>query len=231
MTRNRSGLIVLQVVGGLSILPYPFVLLANVMSAGASSRTGGAWLFWVLASLYPIIWIVLDIFAWRAMSRGNIKLAFGLSGIPAASTVLGLGIMLFSWIGLGLGSVGIGSGGLHSQTYPTNNPVLDSVILADKDIQMGHDPAGSVERTLRQVDQNLKLINTSVAPYGSPLGVALSGLSVSLDGTLNGQENRIKLIRGLAARGARLSGEEASDPHKSLLLRRALYDGPARTAQ
>jgi hypothetical protein len=32
---NRGGLIVLQAVGALSILPYPFVLLANIMSMAA----------------------------------------------------------------------------------------------------------------------------------------------------------------------------------------------------
>jgi hypothetical protein len=228
---NRSGLVAVQAVGALSILPYPFVVLANIMSAAAPGRTATTTLAWMLLSLYPFVWIALDVFAWRAMGRGAAGLAFGLSSVPAAATILGAGIYLFSWIGFGLGSVGVGPGGVHSTTYPTNNEAIDSVILAGKDIELGHDPAGSVERTLRRVDANPKLINVAVAPYGSALNVALTALSISLDGTMPPQQDRLKLVRGLVARGAKLSGDEALDLTKTWRLRRALYDGPVRTAE
>src|SRR5580658_3939836 len=123
---NRNTLIVLQAVGGLSILPYPFVLLANIMSIAAVGRTPATQLPWILLSFYPIVWIVLYFFAWRAMARGAVGLAFGLSSIPAAACLIVAGFFVFSWIGFGLGSAGIGSGGLHSITYPTNNPLLDT---------------------------------------------------------------------------------------------------------
>jgi hypothetical protein len=89
---NRSGLIVLQVMGALSILAYPFVLLANIMSLAAPGHTARTTLAWVLLSLYPFVWIALDIFAWRAMARGAVGLAFGLSSVPAAATILWAGI-------------------------------------------------------------------------------------------------------------------------------------------
>ena len=228
---NQSGLIALQVIGALSILPYPFVILANIMSLAAPGRTATTTCVWVLLSFYPFVWIALDVFAWRAMARGAVGMAFGLSSVPAAATVLGVGLYLLSWVAFGLGMVGVGSGGLRSTTYPTNNEVIDSVILAGKDIEIGHDPAGSVERTLRRVDANLKLINVAAPGYGSALNAALATPSIPLDGKISPQQNQIDLVRGLVARGAKLSGEEAMDLHKTWLLRRALFDGPVRTAE
>lgn len=228
---NRTGLIVLQAIGAVSILAYPFVLLGNVMSLAAPGRTPLTSLFWILASLYPFVWIALDVISWRALSRGAVGLAFGLSSIPVAAMTLAFGMFLFSWVAFGLGTAGIGPGGLHSRTFPTNDAVIDSILVADQDLQIGHDPAGSVSRTLREIDRHANLINATVPTYGSPLEVALRNFSVSLDGTVVGQQDRIMLIRGLIARGARLSDEEAADLHASWLVRRAVFDGPVETAE
>src|SRR5689334_18432835 len=180
---NRSWMIALQAVGLLSILPYPFVLLANVMSMAAPGRTTATTIFWALLSLYPLVWIALDVVAWRAMSRGAVALAFCLSAIPAAVTVAAVAIYMLSWLSLGLGMAGIGNGGLHSQTLPTNNPVLDSIILAVKDLDMRIDPVRTVNRTLQAVAANPKLVKVAIPPYGSPLNVALQGLSIALPNT------------------------------------------------
>jgi hypothetical protein len=118
---NRNRLILLQAVGALSILPYPFVLLANIMSIAAPGHNSINSLPWIALSFYPLVWIGLYVFSWRAMRRGSVRLAFGLSSIPAFFVLLAVGIFAFSWIGFGLGMVGIGSGGLHSETYPINN--------------------------------------------------------------------------------------------------------------
>lgn len=67
---NRNGLIALQAVGALSILPYPFVLLANIMSIAAPGRNSTNSIPWILLSFYPLVWIGLYVFAWRAMARG-----------------------------------------------------------------------------------------------------------------------------------------------------------------
>jgi hypothetical protein len=229
---NRTTLIALQAVGVLSILPYPFVLLANVMSIAAPGHTSATQLPWIVLSFYPIVWIVLYVIAWRAMSRGAVGLAFGLSSIPAAACLIVAGFFVFSWIGFGLGSGGIGSGGLHSTTYPTNNPVLDTMLLAGQDIQIGHEPEFAVGRAIHEIESNPKLMNVSVAQYGSPVNVALRDLAISIDGKISGDNanhDRARILRALIAHGAHLGAAEAADLHKSFALRRALLEGPVTT--
>jgi len=231
---NRNGLILLQAMGSLSILPYPFVLLANFMSIAAPGHTSINSLPWVLLSFYPLVWIGLYLYAWRAMARGAVGLAFGLSSIPALACLLGVGIYVFSWIGFGLGMAGVGKGGLHSQTYPDNTPLLDSIMLAGQDIQLPTGSAAPVEKALHDIDANPMLVNVSDPGHGSPLNVAVGNLTVSLDGTITGdlhrQQDRIRLVRALVARGGHLNVNEATDLRKTWVLRRALYDGPVTTA-
>jgi hypothetical protein len=230
---NRKGLIVLQAVGALSILPYPFVLLTNIMSIAAPGHNAFRSLPWVLLSSYPLVWIGLYVFAWRAMARGSVGLAFGLSSIPAFACLLLVGTYVFSWIGFGLGMAGVGKGGLHSETYPNHNPLLDSISLAGQDIQFPPGSAAAVEKALHEIDANPRLLNVSVPGHGSPLNVAVSNLSISVDGTINGdiqrQQDRIRLVRALVARGAHLNADEATDLRETWVLRRALYDGPVDT--
>src|SRR5215469_16172939 len=109
---NRNGLILLQVVGGLSILAYPVVLLANIMSIAAPGHTTARSVPFILLSFYPLVWIALYVISWRAMRHGNVNLAFGLSSIPALACLAVVGIFAFSWIGFGLGKAGVGPGGL-----------------------------------------------------------------------------------------------------------------------
>ncbi len=230
---NRNTLILLQAIGILSILPYPFVLLANIMSIAAPGHNSANSLPWILLSFYPIVWIVLDVFAWRAMSRGAVGLAFGLSSIPAAACLIVAGFFVFSWISFGLGVTGKGERGLVSTTYPTNTPVLDTMLWAGQDIQIGHQPEFAVSRVLQEIEKNPKLMNVSVAPYGSPVNVALRDLSIRIDGKITGDnagQDRVRIVRVLVAHGAHLDSAEAADLHKSWALRRALLEGPVTTA-
>jgi len=230
---NRNRLIVLQAVGALSILPYPFVLLANIMSIAAPGHTSMTSLPWVLLCFYPFVWIALYVFAWRAMARGAVGLAFGLSSIPALACLLLIGIYIFSWIGFGLGMAGVGNGGLHTTTYP-DNPLIGSISRAGENNQPSSGPTAAVEQALHDINANPSLVNVGVPGRGSPLNVALGNLIISLDGTINGdrqiQQERIRLVRALVAHGAHLSSEEATDLRKTWSLRRALYDGPVTTA-
>lgn len=231
---NRNGLLLLQAVGALSILAYPAVLIASIMSIAAPGHTFRRSLLWVLLSLYPLVWIVLDVFAWRAMARGAIRLAFGLSSIPVLACLLVVGIYVFSWIGFLFGVVGVGKGGLRVDTYPSTNLLLDSISRAAQDTQTQSGPSGAVEQALRDIDANPTLVNVSTPADGSPLNVALGKLFISLDGTINGdiqlQQDRIRLVRALVAHGGHLNKDEATDLRKTWLLRRALYDGPVTTA-
>jgi hypothetical protein len=76
-------------------------------------------------------------------------------------------------------------------------------------------------------------VNVSVPVRGSPLNVAIGSLSISLDGTINGdsrrQQDRIRLVRALVAHGGHLNAVEATDLRKTFALRRAMYDGPVTT--
>lgn len=230
---NRGGLIVLQAVGALSILPYPFVLLANVMSMAAPGHTSASTAFWLLLCLYPLVWIALYVLSWRAMAHGAVGLAFGLSSIPALACLLVLGFFLYGWAGFMLGSMGVGEGGLRVTTNP-NNPVLDSIALAIEDVQLPPGPQATMEKALHDIEAHPELVNVSIPGRGSPLNVALSALVVRLDGTITGdpqrQQDRVRLVRALVAHGGHLSADEATNFRKAWTLRRALYDGPVATA-
>src|SRR5262249_51885442 len=96
-------------------------------------------------------------------------------------------------------------------------------------------PSAAVEHALHDIDANPALVNVSVPVQGSPLNVALGNLSISLDGAMNGdiqrQQDRIRLVRALVSRGGHLNGDEATDLRKTWVLRRALYDGPVTTGR
>jgi len=121
MSRNR--LILLQVLGALSILPYPFVVLAVIFAIYAPGQNPMNAFLLALLLPYPLVWAGLDLFAWRAMQRGAVRLAFGLSSIPAAATLLGVGIIVLSWIAFAFGMMGVGPGGLHTQTFDSSGRV------------------------------------------------------------------------------------------------------------
>src|ERR1700722_15300531 len=125
---NRSGLIVLQGVGALSILPYPFVLLANIMSIAAPGQTRIGAMPFLLLSGYPLVLIGLYWFAWRAMSRGEIGLAFGLSGIPVLVCVGLAGLWAFSWTSLTRFNTGAANN--IRKTIEPANPLLWTIWCA-----------------------------------------------------------------------------------------------------
>ena len=95
----RIGLVVLQAVGAISIVPYPAILVANVMSIAAEGPSG--WerfrtaLPYLLLSLYPIVWIALYRWSWRLMGRGATGSAFLASAVPLVLSALGV-ILFFA---------------------------------------------------------------------------------------------------------------------------------------
>ncbi len=92
---DRTGLIWLQVVGGLSLLPFPLVLMVAIMSAPKNDviRT----LPYLLLTLYPAAWIALWIVSWRVFRRGSISLAYCLSAVPIILTLIGALVMYLTW--------------------------------------------------------------------------------------------------------------------------------------
>src|SRR5215469_4211017 len=93
---NRTGLIVLQGIGALTILPYPFVLLANVMSIAAPGQTKLGALPFLLLSVYPLVWIGLWVVSWLSLKSGSVGLAFALSSVPVLALVAAVGFYLYS---------------------------------------------------------------------------------------------------------------------------------------
>jgi hypothetical protein len=231
---NRNGLIVLQVFGALSILPYPFVLLANIMSMAAPGHTPASTAFWGLLCLYPLLWIALYFFSWRAMGHGSVGLAFGLSSIPALACLIVVGVYLYSWVGVGLGMAAIGNGGIHTEILTKSNVLMDSITLASEDIQVPTGGATALQKALQNIEANPTLVNVRVPGHGTPLNAALNSFIVTIEGTITGdpqrRQDRIQLIRALVEHGAQLSKEESTDLHKTWLLRRALLDRPVTTA-
>ena len=237
LSPGKQRLILLQTVGALSVLPYPFVLLATVMSVAAPGHNSANALPWVLLCIYPLVWIVLYVFSWRAMARGAVRLAFGISSIPLFDCLLLFGIFVFSWIGFGLGMMGVGPGGLHSVTIrpqPIRNALMDSILLASQNAQLAPAQAALISRAFHDIDAHPELVNVSDPVYRSRLNVAVGDLSIKVDGTISGdvqrQSDQLRLVRALAARGGHFNSEEAADLHKTWKLRRALWDGPVTTA-
>jgi hypothetical protein len=97
----QIGLILLQTLGAIALVPYPAILVANVMQI-AAERPPGTLRFvkdaspFALLSLYPLLWLVLDLHAWRAFGRGAVGRAFLLSAIPVALTLAAAGAWIAS---------------------------------------------------------------------------------------------------------------------------------------
>ena len=92
--KMRIVLILLQALGALSLLPYPAVLVANVMSIAGEGPRGMQRLIaaipYILLSLYPLVWIALFMQSWRLLAKGAPALAFGLSFVPLVATAAGI---------------------------------------------------------------------------------------------------------------------------------------------
>src|SRR5262249_16072218 len=97
---SRIALVLLQAVGAVSLVPYPAILVANVMQIAADRPPGfgrlTAALPYVLLSLYPAIWIGLYVWSWRALGHGATVQAFVLSGIPAVLSLAGV-VWFLQW--------------------------------------------------------------------------------------------------------------------------------------
>ncbi len=229
---NRSGLIAVQIIGGLTILPYPAVLVANVMSMAAPGQTKAGMLPWILLSAYPLVWIALYFISWRAMARGAVGLAFGLSSIPLAAALCVIGVWVYGWIGFARTYM---SGSGVFKNVVTTNPVLTAVYGTggEKRFPPEH-PTHSADQAIRAIEEHPGQVNTAVAPYGTPLKVAVDNLMFDLDGSpirdSRRQEQLVRIVRALVARGAHFAQDEKKDLQRQWRLRRAMHDGPVTTA-
>ena len=225
----RIGLVLLQGIGVLSIIPYPFILLANVMSIAAEGQTPRGALPYVLLSLYPAVWIALDAWSWRAMGRGAIGWAYAVSVVPVAATLAGVAL----WMGV------TGADQKKEQARLRDirteivqaNPLAWSIMCFYSGRYSGTTPL-PLDAVLKAID-NAPRINDTVPEYGSPLRIALWNMRMKWDGTLaaNGSQEGVRIVRALVAQGARLIGEERTFLPDVVRLKLAMLDEPGDTAR
>src|SRR5579872_1203762 len=229
---NRAGLVLLQVVGGLTLLPYPFVLLANIMSIAAVKQTGIGALPFILLSFYPVVWIVLYVIAWRAMSRGATAVAYGLSSVPLLALLAFIGIWANGWVSYERFR-NTENTAARKKMEPVN-PLVWTIWSTAGD---RHFPASTpipVAKALEAIDANPSRVNVEVPQYGTPLKVAVDNLLMDIDGSPYGDPHRAaefnKVVRSLVAHGAHLAPDEQNILRVQWRLRCALHDGPIATS-
>jgi hypothetical protein len=202
---TKQKLLVMQGVGAVTLLFYPGVVLATIMSVG-SQRGGDAGLLALIgyvllaASIaYPVIWAVLWWSSWRALRRGEDRRALVLSTPPAALVFIGVvGMMVMAL----LTSMGIGD--RHEAILARQqNPLAASIIEF---------PNGTLNwRELQDEIRNADpaLLSTEVEYDGTPLRIALRStkLASSLDSSA-APRHSLEIVRLLLARGAKLSAAE-----------------------
>jgi len=233
---NRIALVGLQAIGALSLIPYPFVILANVMSIAAPGQTLFGAIPYILLSIYPVVWIALYVLAWRAISSGATGLAFALSSVPLLVCLFGVCLYLN-----GVRSVSTyyskAASDARAHVEPLN-PLLWTILCVGGPTRLPGGPPVSVDQALKAIDANPTLVNLPVPPYGTPLKNALLNLAENIDGTLGNdrreppgrQQDLVRIVRSLVAHGAHLGPDEKTDIWRSWQLRRAMFDGPVTTS-
>jgi hypothetical protein len=233
----RTTLILLQVIGALSILPYPFVLLANIMSIAATGQTRSGAIPWILLSLYPVLWIALYVFSWRALSRGASGLAFGLSSIPILACMVVAGFFTYGWAAVG--SAGKEASDKDRQRIQSVNPLLWTIWCTAGNRRFPPIPSVPVEQAFQAIEAQPTLVNVSVPGYGTPLKVAVMNLSLDVDGSpinirgvsnVSHQEDLFRVVRALVAHGAHFGAGEIGDIQIQWRFKRAMHKGPVNTA-
>ncbi len=227
MPLTRSNLIILQIVGALALLPYPAILVANVMSIAAPRQSFLGALPFLVLSLYPVVFIALDVFAWRAMARGDAHLAFGLSGLPVLVCLAAVGLFA---VELARPSAFLASGGKEDRKkIEPVNPLLWAIYSTRGDLHFPQFPSTPVDQALKAIAEKPAQVNIPVPPYGTPLKVALENLTLRYDGSLGDHQELIAIVRALIAQGAKLAENERVDLRLQWFLRRLSQQGPVTT--
>lgn len=230
---NRVLLILLQVVGAVSIVPYPFILIANVMSIAAPGQTAIGASPFILLSIYPVIWIILDIISWRLIGRGATGWAFALSSIPALFVLAGLVWYASSEKTAGATYARLGEES-RKEIEPLNPLVWKIKCTGGKELTM-NGPEISIDEAIAAIEPNMQYINVPAGVNGTPLRMALFNLNAYPDGTpwpdglFNG---KVRLIRALVAHGAKLGApvsEALGDMVPEFRLKLAMMEGPVTT--
>jgi hypothetical protein len=229
---NRTGLIILQGIGALSLLPYPFVLLANVMSIAAPGQTRLGALPFLLLSIYPLVWIALWVISWLALKSGSVGLAFGLSSVPVLAIVAAFGFYTYSEVSVARFYKGQADD--VRQKMEPFNPLLWTIYRVGGAHRFPSVPVVPADQAIREIEANPARVNVAAPSYGTPLNVAVFELALDYaDSPLSKtpyQQDVRRMVRTLVAQGAKFNDAEKLDLRAQWKLKRALYDGPVTTA-
>jgi hypothetical protein len=230
---NRGLLIVLQVVGAITIVPYPFVILANVMSIAAPGQTLFGAIPFILLSIYPAVWLGLYVLAWRFLVTGSTGLAFALSSVPVLAGLCAVAFFVQSDKAVTT-HYAKSAEKTRSEVEPLN-PLMWKIMCSGGPNRIQGAPVVTADQVVAAIEANPGLVNVEV--HGTPLRAALLNGAFNIDGTLGNdkreppqhQQDMIRIVRTLVAHGAHLNAEERSDLGRTWQLRRAMLDGPITT--
>lgn len=82
----RRWLILLQVLGGVSLIPHPIILFGTLYSSYRA--VGIENLPYLLVMIYPAFWIFLWVRSWKHFRLGAVRRALWLSAIPLVVSLL-----------------------------------------------------------------------------------------------------------------------------------------------
>ena len=226
MMAPRIGLIILQLPGALSLLPYPAILVANIMQIAAHGQTLLGALPFVLLSLYPLLWALLYVVAWTAFQRGGVNVAYALSAVPAVVSAIGVGA--FSFMLFGSRNLELQKQAQAEAHVYKANPLAFSLLG-----YFGSNgfPPIPFDSALARVG-DAKDVNAPAPEHGSPLGIALWHFRTdwAWDGQPDAKQSEcLKLIGALLKRQARLTQEEQASIVTTMRLRLATMEGPNPT--
>lgn len=231
----KGLLIATQVIGAVTMVPYPFVLLANVMSIAAEGQTLVGALPYILLSIYPAVWIGLYALAWRAMGSGSTGVAFALSGVPVLAGLCAIGWYVRSEQGVAAHySKEVEE--TRAQIEP-KNPLLWKILCAGGPIRLYGAPKVSAGEAVKAVGANPALVNVPVPPFGTPLRTAVMNVATNVNGSFGNesreaverQRDMMRIVRALVERGAQFDDQEKSDLWRTWQLRRIMLDGAVTT--
>ena len=231
MTGSRIVLVVLQAVGAVSLLPYPAILAANAMQIAAEGQQGFGRLTsalpYVLLSLYPAVWLGLYGWSWRAIAHGGTARAFTLSSIPAALSLAGFAWFLM-WGQEDRKCEDTRVEQIRKQVEAVNPLAWTIMRSAGPFDDPGAPPLPAAAAIVEISKAPVANLNVPVGDYGTPLAIALRYLRSRA--VTPSQEDRLRVVKALLARGAALAPGERSNLLYASLLRQASAGGPDTTA-
>jgi hypothetical protein len=200
--------------------------LAAYRTADAPRVTATSILF-LLAPLYPFVFLWLYISSWRALGAGAVSRAFTLSAMPLILCLVAAGAWYISERTPRDG--GTVAREIKARVVPVN-PLVWTLLCAGGSCRLPRPPLVTVEQALVAIQTSAKL-NVPAPPYGTPLQTALANLCYGFDGSpCDGrQQDLARLVSALVARGARLSESESGEIENVWRLRLARFEGPVTT--